>query len=578
MRLSGRMKMLLLAGLVLAIYFVSIGTPVNPVDDNALIQWLHDNEHLPFSAIFSWTTGAYYRPLLQSTFLLDMKLWGAASSFMHLENILLHLANTLLIFFSATIINRNIQLRLSWTPFAAAALFAIHPINTEAVNWIAGRSDLLACFFVMLASLALLRGMELRQPGYLYLSLLLLIPGLLCKETAVFFLPAAVLLIIADDIFLSGGAAGLTQRIKLRFSYLLPYFILPAVYLLLRGVFLASNSFGLQSIKRLLIESERGVSESLFQAVSGIGFYSKKLFFPWPLNFTIGQVPDYAFWLGLLVLLVLVHSMWHTTFVKGLYLMTFAIGLSALLALLLRPAWTPVAERYLYLPSAFFCMALVFSCSRHFVGFLRSWGGGIILVLAVGMTYTTVQRNLLWQDNLLLFQDAVKKSPEFPFVRTVYADLLIKAGRAEEGNEIIRTTVAPEGLRNVDFLKLKQASLFFREGHYQDARDLIFEARDKDSQLYFLFQQLLADVDTKLLEMVGEEQRQQLLEETVAVLLELKQSYQDPFYYYRAGKLYLQYDLNEKAAEYFQKAAKEAPEGVFYKGTAAALAEKLTRL
>lgn len=578
MRLSCRMQSLFLAVLVLAIYYVSISNPVNPVDDKALIQWLIANEKLPFSAIFSWTTGSYYRPLLQSSFLIDMKLWGASSSFMHLENVLLHLANVLLLFICAGIINRQIAPRQTWPPFVAAALFAIHPINTEAVNWISGRSDLLACFFVLLAMTILLRGMELRRPAYIYLSLLPLIPGLLCKETAVFFLPAAVILLIADDIFLTDSAKGLWQRIKSRIGYLAPYIALPVIYLLLRTFFLSSSAFGVHSLTRLLAENGRRVDDSLMLVISGLGFYAQKLIYPWPLNFTIAHVPDYAFWLGLALLPALGYCLWRLSFVKGLYLAAFFIGLSAILVLLLRPAWTPVAERYLYVPSAFFCLALIFTCASRIAPLIKYKAViAVLIVLWAGLSYATVQRNLLWHDNLRFFKDAVEKSPNFPFVRSVYADLLIQAGRVEEGREIIRANVAPKGLRNADFLDLKRAKLLFDEGNYLRARDLIFKTRRKESQLYYLFQQLLADVDTRLLEQENGEQRRQLLDETVRVLLELRKAYQNPFYYYRVGKLYLQYDERENAAEYFRLAAEQAPKDSFYRSTAAALTEKLSR-
>ena len=578
MRLSNRMQMLCLAVLVLAIYYISISATVNPVDDNALIQWLNNNENLSLRDIFSWTTGSYYRPLLQSSFLFDMKIWGASSSFMHLENVLLHLLNTLLLFVCAGIINRNVEPRLSWPPFVVAFLFAVHPINTEAVNWISGRSDLLACSFVLLATIILLRGMELRRPIYTYLSLLPIIPGLLCKETTAFFLPAAVILVVSDDIFLTDSSGIFWQRIRLRIAYLVPYLILPVIYLLLRAIWLSSSAFGLQPLARLIAERGLTVGDSLALLISGIGFYVKKIVYPWPLNFTIAQLPEYSFVAGLCVLPLLCYCLWRLTFIKGLYLAAFSIGLSALMVLLLRPAWTPLAERYLYVPAAFFCLALVFTCAIRLDPLLRHWAGTtIILVVCALMTFSTVQRNLLWQDNLHFFADAVKKSPNFPFVRSVYADLLIQAGHVEEGAAIIRTNTAAEGVRNADFLDLKRAKLLYNEGRYLQAKKLILKTRRKDSPLYYLFQNLLADVDTKLLGMISGEPQRELLDETVKVLLELRKTYQEPLYYYRVAKLYLSYGEKQKAAEFFHLAAEQSPEGTHYKVAAAALAEKLSR-
>ena len=340
---------------------------------------------------------------------------------------------------------------------------------------------------------------------------------------------------------------------------------------------MSSSSFGLQPLVRLFMERGLGIGDSLVLLISGIGFYGKKLFWPWPLNFTIAQLPDYSFLLGLTFLLLLVYCLWRPTFISGLYLAVFSIGMSALLALMLRPAWTPVAERYLYVPAAFFSLALVFTCATRASSMFRHWTVNIIiLAVCIVTTFSTVQRNFLWQDNLSFFEDAVTKSPDFPFVRTVYADLLIQAGYVEEGAAIIRESSVPEGLRNSDFLDLKRAELLYDEGNYVQAREHIIKTRKKESQLYYLFQGLLADVDTQLLEMVSEDERSLLLDEAVNVLLELRKINHEPFYYYRVAKLYLSYGDKTKAAEFFHLAAEQSPEGTHYKVAAAKLAEKLS--
>ncbi|MCD6389933.1 MAG: glycosyltransferase family 39 protein [Desulfobulbaceae bacterium] len=577
-QLSVPMQSLCLVIIVLGVYFSAIYAPLNPVDDRALIDWLYSMEGKSFTEFFTWTTGNYYRPVLQTTYLLDMRLWGAEQSFMHLENVLLHLLNVLLVFACARIAFDRYVSKSQWPPFLAALLFAIHPINTEAVNWVAGRSDLLASFFVLLATWLLLKGLVKNSPLFCWLSLLPLIPGFLSKETAVFFIPAGIVLILCDNSTFGGNRPGLWQRVKVKLPFLFPYLILPFLYLLIRVCFLFSRDAGLGLIGKFFSAGGDPPLVVVQKVLTGIGFYFKKLVFPWPLNFTIFQIPDYYFWLGLLLLPLLFYSLWRFNVIGGFFIASFFITTSALLVLLLRPAWTPFAERYLYLPSAFFSIAIVFLFAHLYRGSPpRTAFSLVLVVLFCGTTYATIDRNLLWQDNVLLFEDAVEKSPNFPFARSVLADLLIEAGRVEEGKALIRSNTAPEGLRNADFLDLKRAQLLFIDGDYEQAKSFILTKRRKGKPLYYSFQSLLANVDIRLLRDLKGDEKRQLLDETINLLLELRQVYQDPLYYYRIGKLYLQCDDKKYAGKYFRLASEQAPEGAYYKTAAATLAEKLVK-
>lgn len=577
-QLSVPMQSLCLVIIVLGVYSSAIYAPFNPVDDRALIDWLYSMEGASVLDLFTWTSSNYYRPVLQVTYLLDMQLWGAEQSFMHLENVLLHLANVLLVFFCARIASDRYLSKSQWPPFLAALLFAIHPINTEAVNWVAGRSDLLASFFVLLATWLLLQGLVTNSPLCSWLSLLPLIPGFLSKETAVFFIPAGIVLILCGNTMFGDHRPGLWQRLRSKLPFLFPYLILPFLYLLIRVYFLFSRDAGLGLIGKFFSAGGDPPLVVVQKVLTGIGFYFKKLIFPWPLNFTIFQIPDYYFWLGLLLLPLLFYTLWRFNVIGVFFIASFFITTSALLVLLLRPAWTPFAERYLYLPSAFFSIAIVFLFAHLYKGSPPRTAFSLLLIILFSTTiYATINRNLLWQDNLLLFEDAVEKSPDFPFARSVLATLLIEAGRVEEGKALIRSNTAPEGLRNADFLDLKRAQLLFSEGDYDQTKSLILVKRRKGEPLYYSFQSLLANVDIQLLGDVKGGEKLQLLDETINLLLELQQVYQDPLYFYRIGKLYLQNDDKKNAGKYFRLASEQAPEGAFYETAAATLAEKLVK-
>ena len=85
-----------------------------------------------------------YRPLRNISYLIDYALHGAEPFGYRLANLLLHLQNILMVACLARL------LTASWSvSIISAALFAFHPVQTEAVSWIKGRDDLLATFFYL---------------------------------------------------------------------------------------------------------------------------------------------------------------------------------------------------------------------------------------------------------------------------------------------------------------------------------------------------------------------------------------------------------------------------------------------
>lgn len=118
----------------------------------------------------------YYRPLGFVFHALDWSLAGASARQFHLTNILLHAINAMLVVF----IGREMAPRSLAGPLAGL-LFAVHASNHEAVVWISARFDLLATGFSLAALWVLTRRHGKADP----LSALLFLGALLSKESAV---------------------------------------------------------------------------------------------------------------------------------------------------------------------------------------------------------------------------------------------------------------------------------------------------------------------------------------------------------------------------------------------------------
>jgi protein O-mannosyl-transferase len=162
-------------------------------DDNGYIT---ENPHFSHGLnsndiIWAFTTPniGNWLPLTWISFMLDSQLFGLDASRMHLVNLLLHIANTLLLF--AVLKKMTDSL---WPSAFVAAAFALHPMHVESVAWIIERKDVLSTFFFMLtvaAYVSYVRGGGLFR--YL-LTILLFVFGLLAKSMLV-MLPFVLLLL-----------------------------------------------------------------------------------------------------------------------------------------------------------------------------------------------------------------------------------------------------------------------------------------------------------------------------------------------------------------------------------------------
>jgi protein O-mannosyl-transferase len=99
--------------------------------------------------------GDYWHPLAWLSLMLDVTLFGLKPGGMHLVNVLLHAANSLLLFL---FLQRSTG--ALWRSAMVAALFSLHPLHVESVAWITERKDVLSTLFGMLTLLAYGRYVE----------------------------------------------------------------------------------------------------------------------------------------------------------------------------------------------------------------------------------------------------------------------------------------------------------------------------------------------------------------------------------------------------------------------------------
>jgi tetratricopeptide (TPR) repeat protein len=540
-----------LIAVILAVYYPAMLSGIHPVDDPGIIS--RYSTSLPLSQIVLPGNSYYYRPIIELSFWLDNRLWGMEASAMHLENILLHIANTLLIFYLARRISSVDGSPL--IPLLAALLFALHPINVEAVAWIAGRTDLLLAVFVLASLIYWLRWLATPRLKDITVALLLFGAALLTKETALAFGAVIVLFVMFWP-----GTATLRQRISAAGIMVLPVALLVVITLVFKN-----ETSGLD---RFLAGANLHIVQGIRDGMVAFGFYVKKLFEPYPLNFAIYQVqPAYALvslaLFPLLWLLVRRHRLASIFFISSLLFI-----LPAVLVAVAQIAWTPLAERYLYVPSAFFMVGLSISASS-FCCKQKKILYSTALCLAGVFAVISFQRTMLWNDKLAFFQDAVAKSPEFGSVYHSLGGQLLQAGQVGRAAEAF---AAADRLNKRDSMRthIKAAIMGTKiaKGEMLEARGYFFKVFTEKQDASADFLELLYKADgARIVNLTGQD-KALLAEDLLETLGLLYLKKPDPFWLYRSGQFAMNTGDKNRAADFFHRAHNAAPMDAHYKASA----------
>jgi hypothetical protein len=355
------------------------------------------------------------RPVLYATFFVDRSLYGLNPVGYHLLNLLLHLASGLLIY---RILMSAVRDELSSVPFWTALVFLIHPIATETVSYISGRASGLMAFFYLSALLLYIKASEQLENASvhrLYLSgaVTSFLLSIASKETAV-TLPVILLL---WEVVIRGK-----RRAELRalvISRHLPFWIviiLAAAWAWShpRYTALAQFSFTIRPLWDHLLSELHATSYAL-----------ALLFSPWNQNFdhdlpVFHSLAQRPLPLDLLLLSIVAACAFFSA--KRLPLFAFGLGwfFIQLLPTSLIPRNDLLSERNLYLPTIGLLLAIV-TLGSHLISRLLTVVRCPALVRIVSVVLATIsivvlclftyQRNLLYQDRLLLWSDTVRKSP-----------------------------------------------------------------------------------------------------------------------------------------------------------------------
>jgi hypothetical protein len=351
-----------------------------------------------------------YRPATTLSYLLNYSVFGNADRPFgyHVVNWLLHTANVWLVFALALRIGRRI-----WPALFIAALWAVHPLATEAVTNIVGRADLLAAFGVLAAFYAHLESRDARGAGrwaWTAASVAALTVAVFSKESAV----AGVGVVVLYDLLFRERSSRLSRLVQGWIILVLP----AALFLYARSTVLGAAPAEVPYVDNPIAGASFWTGR--LTALSVMGRYLAVLVWPIRLSadYSFSQIPlatgtagDWLAWIALIVLAVLALMMLKVSRVVCFCLAgAFITFLPA--ANLLFPTGTIMAERLMYLPSAFLVGAGVAAIDSFatVVGW-RAFAPALVSLAIVFCAVRTFARNADWQDDLALWTATAQTAP-----------------------------------------------------------------------------------------------------------------------------------------------------------------------
>lgn len=350
----------------------------------------------------------------------------------HLFNISLHVINSILVlvfllgFFGVV------------PSFFGAFLFASHPVQTEAVSWISGKSYLLLCAFLISSFLLYKKAAssDIRKIkftpfrfGMLYiLSILLYVLALFTAWQAVLY-PGMIILF---DVTYNRWR----EKIKLW----VPFVFITVIWLVIKSYLINARITSLTADM-----GGSGLSNPLYNISFSLFEHAKLVF--WPIKLTIYHEPLSCSLrvLAVQIFLLMVAVCFSPWLFKKAKPIFFALGLYALF---LGTTYSPVmiswllAERYLYIPLISFCMLAAFFLEKYFSkGKIKEAALVFLIILIGACSVRTIYRNEDWKDRALLWRATLRVSPLSPRSHINMGDVYRKEKNYEEAIREFKTAI-----------------------------------------------------------------------------------------------------------------------------------------
>jgi tetratricopeptide (TPR) repeat protein len=382
------------------------------------------------------------------TFALNYKLHGLNVAGYHIFNLFIHLLNALLVYWLVILTFRTPYasacfqqdvLRTSnpyrWVPLFTALLFVSHPVQTQAVTYIVQRFTSLATLFYLVSLVMYIkaRGFDSSKKARYALYAVSIISAILAMRTKEIAFTLPVIVLLYEFMFFQGD---IKKRMLFLFLLLLTMFIIPLSMIAVRvgSIEAITGANMIDELTKIAGSADVSRWDYLNTQFRVIVTYIRLMFFPinqnldydYPIYRTFFTAPvALSFFLLLCVFLSGIYLLyrsfksdqadrfWWRLIAYGI--LWFFVTLSVESTII--PILDVIFEHRLYLPSVGYFMAIMSGIVSIYVRLAnRTKVVGkvfipVMILVVISLSLTAYARNIIWRDEVTLWEDVIKKSP-----------------------------------------------------------------------------------------------------------------------------------------------------------------------
>jgi tetratricopeptide (TPR) repeat protein len=419
-----------LAAVTLAVYGQALRCQFLTFDDQAYVT---ENRHVltgltlaDIGWAFRSVTAGNWHPVTMLSHMLDCQIYGLRPWGHHLTSILLHTANTVLLFLLLARMTGAV-----WPSACVAALFGVHPAHVESVAWVAERKDVLCAFFCLLAIWAYLNA-QTSSSKYRYGWVTALLALALMSKPMAVTLPFVLLLLDYWPLERARGPDWPAWRRLATEKW--PLLALSAFWC---GVTVWAQGHD----KAVASEVELPLLGRLAHAMISYFNYARVLVFPWHLSAYYPYNRNEPLILGAaaavaLALVTLLSVAWAG---KRPYLVVgwlWFLGMLVPVIGLVQVGGQGWADRYVYLPSiGFFVIVIwgVMECAERLPAvklLLPLFGLALVMVTSFELRY--------WRDTRTLFGRAMEVTENNYLAMTLAGSMDADSGKLDDAIRLYR--------------------------------------------------------------------------------------------------------------------------------------------
>jgi protein O-mannosyl-transferase len=425
-------------------------------------------------------SGGRYRPFTPAMFALEYQLVGKSPWLGHLINILLYGFLCLMVYklLISLICHKEDSESKRYLVFAAALIFAAHPLHTEAIANIKGRDEIMSMLGSIIALFAMLKYVDSKQTKYIILACISFFIAFLSKENTITFL-AVIPLSLYYFRDMNAKEAMMKSAILL----------LPTILFLIIRASVLGNDFGgtpMELMNNPYLKLVNGsyvpfdLGEKMATIMFTLGKYVQLLVLPHPLThdyypryIDIMHFSDISVLISLglyMIIAFLALKGLKTKHIIGFSCAYFIITLS-IVSNIVFPIGTNMSERFMFMPSLGFAILIGYFMQQYIFEKFGKQMFYISLGVIISLySIKTITRNFVWESDYTLFTTDVKTSKNSAKVLNAAGGALTTEA-ANEKNETKRREMLSQSIEYLNQAILvhptyKNAYLIMGNAHY----------------------------------------------------------------------------------------------------------------